>query len=94
VAGLSPTDRLLITQVGLQPTLRRRASELGAEHLFGTDLVSFKTSDDHVVSVIRPHGGGPEEVVTSDYLVAADGAHSAVRERRGIPTSGYESFAD
>jgi 2-polyprenyl-6-methoxyphenol hydroxylase-like FAD-dependent oxidoreductase len=94
VEGLSPTDRLFITQVGLEPILRQRASDLGAEHLFGTDLVSFETRDDHVVSVIRPHVGGPEEVVISDYLVAADGAHSAVREQLGIPMTGRGSFAD
>ena len=94
VEGLSPTDRLFITQVGLEPILRQRASDLGAEHLFGTDLVSFEERDDHVVSVIRPHNGGPEEVVISDYLVAADGAHSPVRERLGIPMTGHGSFAD
>jgi 2-polyprenyl-6-methoxyphenol hydroxylase-like FAD-dependent oxidoreductase len=94
VEGLSPTDRLFLTQVGLEPILRRRASELGAEHLFGTDFVSFEQRDDHVVSVIRPHGGGPEEVVTSDYLVAADGVHSRVREQLGIAMDGHGSFAD
>ncbi len=94
VEGLSPTDRLFITQVGLEPILRQRASELGAEHLFGTDLVSFEDRDDHVVSVIRPHDGGPEEVVTCDYLVAADGTHSPVRSRLGIPMTGHGSFAD
>jgi len=93
VEGLSPTDRLFITQVGLEPILRQRASDLGAEHLFGTDLVSFETRDDHIVSVIRPHGE-PEEVLTSDYLVAADGAHSAIREQLGIPMTGHGSFAD
>jgi 2-polyprenyl-6-methoxyphenol hydroxylase-like FAD-dependent oxidoreductase len=94
VEGLSPTDRLFITQVGLEPILRQQASDLGAEHLFGADLVSFEARDDQIVSVIRPHAGGPEEVVTSDYLVAADGAHSAVREQLGIPMAGRGSFAD
>lgn len=94
VEGLSPTDRLFITQVGLEPILRQQATDLGAEHRFGTDLVSFSDRGDQVVSVIRPHAGGPEEVVTSDYLVAADGAHSPVRERLGIPMTGHGSFAD
>jgi 2-polyprenyl-6-methoxyphenol hydroxylase-like FAD-dependent oxidoreductase len=93
VEGLSPTDRLFITQVGLEPILHQRAVDLGAEHLFGTDLVSFEARDDHIVSVIRPHGG-PEEVVISGYLVAADGAHSVVREQLGIPMTGHGSFAD
>lgn len=94
VEGLSPTDRLFLTQVGLEPVLRRRAAELGAEHRFGTELVSFEQNDDLVRSVIRPRDGGAEEVVTSDYLVAADGAHSAVRDRLGIPMVGRGSFAD
>ena len=94
VEGLSPADRLFITQVGLEPILRQQASDLGAEHLFGADLVSFETHDDHIVSAIRPLAGGPEEVVISDYLVAADGAHSAVREQLGIPMTGHGSFAD
>src|ERR1043165_7378134 len=94
VEGLSPTDRLFLTQVGLEPILRRRAAELGATHQFGTDLVSFEQHDDHVVSVIQPHGGGPEEVVTSDYLVAADGVHSRVRSALGIEMDGHGSFAD
>jgi 2-polyprenyl-6-methoxyphenol hydroxylase-like FAD-dependent oxidoreductase len=94
VEGLSPTDRLFLTQVGLEPILRRRAADLGAEHLFGTDLVSFEARDDHIASVIRPHGGGAEHEVISDYLVAADGAHSAVRAQLGIPMTGRGSFAD
>jgi 2-polyprenyl-6-methoxyphenol hydroxylase-like FAD-dependent oxidoreductase len=94
VEDLSPTARLFITQVGLEPVLRERSSELGAEHRFGTELVSFEQRDDHVASVIRPRGGGPEQTVTSDYLVAADGAHSPVRTRLGIPMTGRGSFAD
>jgi 2-polyprenyl-6-methoxyphenol hydroxylase-like FAD-dependent oxidoreductase len=93
VEGLSPTDRLFITQVGLEPILHQRAIDLGAEHLFGTDLVSFEARGDHIASVIRPHGG-PEETVISDYLVAADGTRSAVREQLGIPMTGHGSFAD
>src|SRR5262245_34647965 len=52
VEGLSPTDRLFITQVGLEPILRQRAAELGAEHRFATELVSFETHDDHVRAVL------------------------------------------
>jgi 2-polyprenyl-6-methoxyphenol hydroxylase-like FAD-dependent oxidoreductase len=94
VEDLSPTARLFITQVGLEPVLRRHATGLGAEHLFGTELVSFEQHDDHVSSVIRPRSGGPDQRITSDYLIAADGAHSAVREQLGIPMAGRGSFAD
>ncbi|MGH3384984.1 MAG: FAD-dependent monooxygenase [Nocardioidaceae bacterium] len=94
VEGLSPTDRLFITQVGLEPLLRGRAAELGAEHVFGTELVSFEQDDQQVRAVIRPRDGGPEQVVTADYLVAADGAHSGARERLGIGLTGRGSFAN
>ncbi len=94
VEGLSPTDRLFLTQVGLEPVLRDRAVELGAEQLFGTELVSFEEHDDHVRAVLRPRDGGPEQGITCDSLVAADGAHSSVREQLGIPMSGRGSFAD
>ena len=94
VEGLSPTDRLFVTQVGLEPVLRERAVGLGAEHRFGTELVSFEQHDDHVRSVIRSRDDGAEEVVVSDYLVAADGAHSRIRDQLGIAMSGRGSFAD
>ncbi|HEU4567090.1 MAG TPA: FAD-dependent monooxygenase [Marmoricola sp.] len=94
VEGLSPTDRLFLTQVGLEPVLRDRAVELGAEHRFGTELVSFEERDDGIRAVIRPRDGGPEEVVSADFLVAADGAHSRVREQLGIAMAGRGSFAD
>jgi 2-polyprenyl-6-methoxyphenol hydroxylase-like FAD-dependent oxidoreductase len=94
VEGLSPTDRLFVTQVGLEPVLRERAVDLGAEHRFGTELMSFEQHDDHVRSVIRSRDDGSEEVVVSDYLVAADGAHSRIRDQLGIAMSGRGSFAD
>ena len=94
VEDLSPTSRLFVTQVGLEPILRRRAAELGAEHLYGTDHVSFEDRGDHVRSVIRPRADGDEEAIVSDWVVAADGARSRVRERLGIPMTGHGSFAD
>jgi 2-polyprenyl-6-methoxyphenol hydroxylase-like FAD-dependent oxidoreductase len=94
VGGLSPTDRLFLTQVGLEPILRDHAAVKGAEHRFGTELVSFEAKDDQVRSVIRSRADGSEEVVTSDYLVAADGAHSPIRKALGIDMGGHGSFAD
>jgi 2-polyprenyl-6-methoxyphenol hydroxylase-like FAD-dependent oxidoreductase len=94
VEELSPTARLFITQVGLEPILRDRARALGAVHRFGTELVSFAQHDDHVSAVVRPRGGGVEETVTADYLVAADGAHSRIRDHLGISVSGRGNFAD
>jgi 2-polyprenyl-6-methoxyphenol hydroxylase-like FAD-dependent oxidoreductase len=94
VEHLSPASRIFITQVGLEPVLRGRAEELGAEHRFATELVSFEQRDDEVVCVIRPRDGGDEQTIAARYLIAADGAHSLVRERLGIGMRGRGSFAD
>ena len=56
------------------------ASELGAEHMFGTDLVSFEQHDDRVSRSSARRTAAPSRSSPADYLVAADGAHSPVRE--------------
>jgi 2-polyprenyl-6-methoxyphenol hydroxylase-like FAD-dependent oxidoreductase len=94
VAGLSPTSRLFITQVGLEPVLRERARELGADHRYATELVSFEQDDAGIVAVLRPRDGGPERGIRARYLVAADGAHSCVRRELGIAMAGRGSFAE
>jgi 2-polyprenyl-6-methoxyphenol hydroxylase-like FAD-dependent oxidoreductase len=94
VEQLSPTSRLFITQIGLEPLLRQAAQEHGAKHRYGTELVGFEQDADGVTAIIRPRDGGAEETVRADYLVAADGAHSAVREACGIDLAGRGSFAD
>jgi 2-polyprenyl-6-methoxyphenol hydroxylase-like FAD-dependent oxidoreductase len=94
VEELSPTSRLFITQIGLEPLLRRHAQERGAEHLYATELVAFEQDESGVTAVVRPRDGGPEQTVRADYLLAADGAHSLVRARSGIELVGRGSFAD
>jgi 2-polyprenyl-6-methoxyphenol hydroxylase-like FAD-dependent oxidoreductase len=93
VEQLSPTARLFITQIGLEPLLRDTAQERGATHRYATELVDFAQDDDGVTAVLRPRDGGTEERVRADYLVAADGAHSLVRERSGIAMTGRGEFA-
>jgi 2-polyprenyl-6-methoxyphenol hydroxylase-like FAD-dependent oxidoreductase len=94
VERLSPTARLFITQVGLEPLLRARAAKLGAEHLFATELAGFETDEAGVTATLRPRDGGPARTVRARYLIAADGAHSPVREVLGIPMQGRGAFAD
>jgi len=94
VEGLSPTSRLFITQVGLEPVLRQRARELGADHQYATEMVSFERDESGVGVVLRTRDDGLERKVRARYLVAADGAHSFVRQRLGIGMAGRGSFAD
>lgn len=91
VEDLSVTSRLFITQVGLEPVLRAAASERGAEHFYGQELVSLAEDADGVVAVVRPRSGGESHTVHAQYVVAADGAHSTIREQLGIEMDGHGS---
>jgi 2-polyprenyl-6-methoxyphenol hydroxylase-like FAD-dependent oxidoreductase len=94
VEQLSPTSRLFITQIGLEPLLRDRAAHLGADHRYGTEVVAVEQDDDGVSTVIRGRDGGREQTLRSDYLIGADGSHSSVRAGLGIPMTGRGSFAE
>jgi 2-polyprenyl-6-methoxyphenol hydroxylase-like FAD-dependent oxidoreductase len=94
VEGLSPSPRLFITQIGLEPILLQRSQELGASIAWGTELVSFDADADGVTARVRERDGGAEREVRARYLVAADGSHSPVRRQLGIPLSGHGSFSN
>ncbi len=90
---LSPSPRLFITQIGLEPILHRHAEELGARLEYATELVSFEQDEEGVTAVVQGRDGGAERTVRARYLVAADGTRSRVRERLGIPLRGHPSFS-
>lgn len=93
VEALSPTRRLFITQIGLEPVLRRRAAELGADLRYATELAHFSQDDEGVTAVLRSRDGGAEQTVHARYMIAADGVHSAVRQTLGIAMEGRGEFA-
>lgn len=94
VEHLSATPRLFITQIGLEPIVRDRAREFGADIRFNTELVEFTEKDDGIFATIRNRADGSTQTVHADYLVAADGAHSSIREQVGIPLAGRGTFAN
>ncbi|MEO8096373.1 MAG: FAD-dependent monooxygenase [Acidobacteriota bacterium] len=94
VRDASPCERVFISQSLLEPLLKSRAEELGAELLFGTDLVSFTQDANGVAAVIQSRDGGESETVRAQYMVAADGAHSSVREKLGIAMHGRGTFSN
>ncbi|WP_349897633.1 FAD-dependent monooxygenase [Parafrigoribacterium soli] len=91
VEDLSATPRLFITQVSLEPVLRKAAAERGAEHRFGTELTHFTQDDNGVTATITSRETGEAKTVRSQYLVAADGAHSSIRDQLGIAMQGHGS---
>ncbi|HKV06153.1 MAG TPA: FAD-dependent monooxygenase [Candidatus Acidoferrales bacterium] len=93
VRDVTPSLRIFITQSLLEPLLKSRALELGAELRFGTEMLSFQEDRDGVTAVIRDRDSGKTSTVRARYMVAADGSHSKVRERLGIRMLGHGVFS-
>lgn len=87
-ASVSPSVFCTCDQDVLEPILRDRARELGAEVHYGAELVEV-TQDDHgVQAVVRDVATGTTSTIRAEYLVAADGTHSPIRKQLGIDRTG------
>ena len=94
VEVLSPCRRLFISQPSLEPILRRRARAAGARVLEGYQVTSVKQKATGVTVTVKEAESGQERELRAQYLVAADGAHSTVRELLGIPLDGRGVFSN
>ncbi|GGZ10917.1 FAD-dependent monooxygenase [Streptomyces poonensis] len=86
------TGWTLIGQDRLEPVLRERAEELGADIRFATEMTEFTQDADGVTAVLRDLGDGSERTVRARYLVAADGSRAPVRTSLGIGRHGPGVF--
>ena len=91
VEEYSPTVRLFIDQDALEPILRARAEELGAELRYRVECTSVVQDASGVTATLRDldEGGRAERTVRAKYLVAADGNRSPVREQLRIAMRGH-----
>jgi 2-polyprenyl-6-methoxyphenol hydroxylase-like FAD-dependent oxidoreductase len=94
VEHLSPSPRIFVTQIGLEPVLRERAAALGGQLRYSSELVWLKADDDGVTGLVRDRVTGEERTVRAQYAVAADGVHSPVRRQLGIGLEGHGTFSD
>jgi putative polyketide hydroxylase len=88
LARFSPAQWCLCSQNDLEPVLRQSAVELGGDLRFSTELMSFEQDSEGVTAQVKSRESGEHLTIRADYLVAADGPRSPVRERLGIPQSG------
>ena len=93
VRDVSPTERVFISQSLLEPLLRTRAEELGADLRFATDLVSVTQDHEGVTATMRHRDTRAEDTVRARWMVAADGAHSRARTQLGIGMHGHGVFS-
>jgi putative polyketide hydroxylase len=88
--GLSPEPSAqYCPQSRLEPMLLAETRQRGSEVRYGTELLSFEQDDTGVTVVVCDKGSGETETVRADFLVAADGVYSGIRDSLGVTTSGY-----
>lgn len=84
----SPCADSAIAQDSLEPIIRGKAIELGADIRMNTSLISFEQEASGVTTYLR-HRDGTEYSLRAHYLIAADGHASPIREMLGIGSSGH-----
>lgn len=85
---LSPCTGAAIAQDKLEPILRSAARALGADLRYGVALRHVDQGADNITAQLRDRNSGLEYGITADYLIAADGATSRIRETLGIERNG------
>ncbi|WP_406099600.1 FAD-dependent oxidoreductase [Streptomyces sp. NBC_01013] len=88
LARFSPSGWCLCSQNDLEPVLLDRAREQGGDLRFSTELLSFDPDGTGVGAVLKNRETGEHTSVRADYLIAADGPRSPVREQLRIGRSG------
>ncbi|MED4253418.1 FAD-dependent oxidoreductase [Priestia megaterium] len=85
---VSPSKPASCYQMKLEPILLQAAKE-GKGHIrYNTELIEYQQDDLGVTATIINRETGTKEKIRSDYLVAADGAKSTIRQHTKIPTTG------
>jgi 2-polyprenyl-6-methoxyphenol hydroxylase-like FAD-dependent oxidoreductase len=93
VDAVSPCRRWFLNQPSLEPILRERAREAGAVVLQGTEVIALRQDASGVKLRVRDVDGGNEREIAGQYLIAADGGHSRIRELLGINYQGRGTFS-
>ncbi|MFC8348200.1 FAD-dependent oxidoreductase [Streptomyces sp. NPDC057280] len=88
LARFSSSSWCLCSQNDLEPVLLEHAERLGGDLRYGTELLSFDSDSSGVTAVVKSRETGEHTTIRADYLVAADGPRSPVREQLGIAQSG------
>ncbi|TJZ52130.1 FAD-dependent oxidoreductase [Streptomyces piniterrae] len=88
ISRISPAQWTLIDQNQLEPILRKRAEEVGVDLRFHTRLDAAAQDPDGVTATLTHLGSGETSELRAEYVVAADGSRSPVRELLGIGAHG------
>lgn len=86
--GIGASGWALCGQNRLERLLMEHASILGADIRYGTEMLGVAQDEDGVTLRAITRETGRELIVRADYLIAADGNRSPVRESLGIARDG------
>src|SRR5579884_3506298 len=78
----------------LEPLLLAEVRQRGGDVRYGTELISFTQDEEGVTAATQNRATGEVSEVRSEYLIAADGAHSKIRETLAMPTQGLGELPD
>ncbi len=84
----SPTGWCLCSQNNIEPVLAAQSRAQGADIRFSTELMSFDQDETGVTALVKNRKTGEHTTVRADFVIAADGPRSPVREQLAIPQTG------
>jgi putative polyketide hydroxylase len=91
----SPARPAWVAQDHHEPIMLEHLRSLPSARIrLGCQLLAVTQDDSGVRAAVEDAGTGAVEGITASYLIAADGAHSTVREQLGIPMAGPGDLAD
>ncbi|MFF3126424.1 FAD-dependent oxidoreductase [Streptomyces sp. NPDC057908] len=88
LARFSPAGWCLCSQNDLEPVLVKLAREHGGDLRFSTEMQSFDQDGSGVDAALKNRETGEHISVRADYLIAADGPRSPIREQLRIDRTG------
>ncbi|MGJ5805383.1 FAD-dependent oxidoreductase [Streptomyces europaeiscabiei] len=88
LARFSPSSWCLCSQNDLEPVLIEHAARYGGDLRYSTEMMSFDSDPSGVTAIVKSRETGEHTTIRADYLIAADGPRSPVREQLGIGHSG------
>ncbi|MGO8920448.1 MAG: FAD-dependent monooxygenase [Stellaceae bacterium] len=81
----------IIAQIFLEPILKQKAEQLESVSVrFGWRLLSFAAGEDGVSALVEDVRSGEQREIKAQYMIAADGARSLVRQQLGIDMQGED----
>ncbi len=81
IEKISPSKQTACYQIILEEMMLQEAKTLGEQLSFYHELVSFEQNENGVKATIRNRETEKESVIHCDYVIAADGAKSKIREQ-------------